>query len=58
MCARTFHLLTSPPYVGQTIGIQPLAVIPEEDRTRPPHDSTRVHRPTVLAEDDGISALP
>ncbi|MES2638926.1 MAG: methyltransferase domain-containing protein [Myxococcota bacterium] len=39
VCAKTFHLLTSPPYVGQTIGIQPLAAIPEEDRA--PFDCTR-----------------
>ncbi|MDP2311988.1 MAG: methyltransferase domain-containing protein [Pseudomonadota bacterium] len=32
VCAKTFALLTSGPYTGQTIGIEPLAPIAPEDR--------------------------
>ncbi|HNC98863.1 MAG TPA: methyltransferase domain-containing protein, partial [Myxococcota bacterium] len=32
VCAKTFALLTSEPYAGQTIGIEPLLSIPESER--------------------------
>jgi hypothetical protein len=32
VCAKTYGLLTSGPYAGQTIGIEPLTAIPVEER--------------------------
>lgn len=32
VCAKTFDLLTRAPYAGQTIGVEPLAAIPPEER--------------------------
>jgi ubiquinone/menaquinone biosynthesis C-methylase UbiE len=39
VCAKTFRLLTSGPYVGHTIAIEPLVPIPEAERL--PYDCTR-----------------
>ncbi len=45
VCAKTYHLLTTGPYAGHTIGIEPLVAIPQADRAAFDCDRTVTRHP-------------